>query len=129
MAADLPTGIGLAEGRSLVEFPWVAMIWFIAATIIYFILEVKADVIKENDPELYLKRRRTVMAYCFVLMGVNLIQMITWIQLVDFFNFIITMGLFVAFWFIESGSKKKLARTMALITLLAAVLSLFGAPA
>ena len=110
--------------RAWWNFPWTALVWFIASVFIMAMFEFRGDVIKENDPELFNKRRWTVRVYAFLLGSINLTQVVMWIQLIDLFNFLLTSMLFFAFWRIEKGAKRQMARTMAIGTLVLALLTL-----
>ena len=108
----------------LAQIPWNPVIWFLAATGIIGLLEFKGETFKQYDPENYPKRRISLLVYAIFIGTLNMIQIGARIELISFFNYLPTALLFVRFWFIEVGQKKRVARNMALLTLLLALLSL-----
>lgn len=106
------------------SIPWNAVVWFVMSTIIIAFLEFKGDLLKNADPENYPKRRQAIIVFAYVVGGLNMVQIAAKIQLISFFNYMLTAALFFRFWQIEQGQKKKVARNMAFLTALLAVLSL-----
>ena len=114
------------EERVWATFPWSALIWFIASSVIFFVLQWKGEALQQMDPESYPKRRRVLLVYSFVMGSLNMTQMVMWMQLIDFFNYIVTACLFIAFAVIEDGRKRAVARNMAILTSVLALLSLLS---
>ena len=111
--------------RTLATFPWIALIWTILAFTIVILMEVKADILKQADPEMYPRRRISLIAYSFVIAVINISQMVLWIQLVDSINMLITAFLFARFWMIEKGPKKAAARWMTVAAFSVSLLNIY----
>ena len=104
---------------------WNPVIWFLMSTILVGIIEIKGEALKAMDPEMYPKRRMSLLVYSVVIGTLNMSQVAARIELIPIFNYLITSFLFLRFYFIESGDKKKTARNMFFLTFALAILTLF----
>lgn len=114
-------------GTDWASFPWTALIWFIGVTVMIFLLEWKGEQLREREPDVFPQRRIALLVYGFVVGVINLVQLMTKVQLIDAFNLIATSLLFIRFWFFEKGPKRNMARNMGILMMVFAVLSLMAA--